>query len=219
LAPNTDDHWSRLAADLGLELGPALERPAEPPTEVRDIEPPAAAIEPEPLAAEPEAEELPPPAATRGRRRRSAASREDPDSEAPSAVRSRRGRPAPPVPDEIGEEELPVVTESEISGPPAEAEPASAEADATLPATEPVDGNEPAEDGKPRRRRRRSRRKKGEPGMESGDAVAPVQGAREAEPAQESTVTATDEPPEEVVSDWNVPSWEDLIASLHRPER
>jgi hypothetical protein len=78
---------------------------------------------------------------------------------------------------------------------------------------------EPAEDAdKPRRRRRRSRRKKadGQTGAaaEAGEAD---DGASEIAPAD--AAGEDEEPAPEVIADWNVPSWNDLIASLYRPDR
>jgi hypothetical protein len=79
----------------------------------------------------------------------------------------------------------------------------------------PEDVAAPADEGgeseKPRRRRRRSRRKKGD-GAEV-ESVAPAE-----EPA---TAPASEEydSPAELVKNWDIPSWNDLIASLYRPER
>jgi hypothetical protein len=208
LAPNTDDHWRRLAAELGLEIGPEPEAPAALAPDHAAEEPPAPAVEREPAVEDTEA---PPPTANRGRRRRSSPAADD---EAPAPSRSRRSRPAPePVPEEVEAEELPELTEVDVNGPLAEPEPTvDPEAAAVPPEDEP--GDEPAE--KPRRRRRRGRRKKGETSGESDDAVAATD---RTEPSDEEPAPMTDETPEEVVSDWNVPSWDDLIASLYRPER
>ena len=66
-------------------------------------------------------------------------------------------------------------------------------------------------DDKPRRRgRRRSRRKKGDERPEE----AAVTKTATVDPAGDD-----DDSPAEAVRDWNIPSWNDLIASLHRPER
>src|SRR4051794_6435447 len=78
-SPNHDDHWRRLAADLGLDVGPEPERPAPPPPEVTAAPPhestPDDSLFPESgHVAEPE------PPAGRGRRRRSA----PPADEAPA---------------------------------------------------------------------------------------------------------------------------------------
>jgi ribonuclease E len=208
LAPNTDDHWRRLAAELGLEIGPEPEASAPAPEDHAAEELPPPAVEREPAEEEMEA---PPPAANRGRRRRSSAAADD---EAPAPSRSRRGRPAPePVPEEVEAEELPELTEVDVNGPLAEPEP-TGEPEAEFAPLEDEPAEEPAE--KPRRRRRRGRRKKGEPAGEGGDAAATTD---RAEPADEEPAPVTEETPEEVVSDWNVPSWDDLIASLYRPER
>jgi len=65
------------------------------------------------------------------------------------------------------------------------------------------------QDEKPRRRRRRSRRKKGDEPAPAAVADSPDEG-----PAEEH-----DDMPVELVKDWNIPSWNDLIASLYRPDR
>lgn len=64
---------------------------------------------------------------------------------------------------------------------------------------------EPTEEERPRRRRRSRRRKNGE---------APTEAATSSNQPNDE-----DDSPVEVVKDWNIPSWNDLIASLHRPER
>ena len=73
---------------------------------------------------------------------------------------------------------------------------------------------EPAEETgegeKPRRRRRRSRRKKGDEAPTERAAAAPDVSAAEEH---------DDETPAEVVRNWNIPSWNDLVASLYRPDR
>jgi hypothetical protein len=85
-----------------------------------------------------------------------------------------------------------------------EAEPAEAEAEIEEPGSETGDAE------KPRRRRRRSRRKKGDAPVAEGDA-----------PAAEPTLVAEEDEDStaELVKDWNIPSWNDLIASLYRPDR
>jgi hypothetical protein len=134
--------------------------------------------------------------------------------EAPPS-RGRRGRPTPAPLAEAGLFEGESV-EAEIEGSDVEA--------AAVPEVRPDEAEEASEEvtdeqtGK-RRRRRRSRRKKpvGEPGAEAmADAAS--------EPMAEETPVPSaddddDEPTAEVVKNWNVPSWDELIGSLHRPER
>lgn len=60
----------------------------------------------------------------------------------------------------------------------------------------------------PRRRRRRGRRRKSDK-----ENVA----VREAEP--DASSDDEDDATVEIVRDWDIPSWNDLIASLYRPER
>src|SRR5436305_11310654 len=98
--PNHDDHWRRLAADLGLDVGPEPERPA-PSAPAPEVAPDDSLFpESEPVAeAEPSG---------RGRRRRSspppdeAPARgfgeglEPSEPDEPPPARGRRGRGGPP---------------------------------------------------------------------------------------------------------------------------
>jgi hypothetical protein len=161
-ANDSTDHWKRLAAELGLDLGP----------------------EPEPIV---EAELQAPVSRTR---------RRAPEVEEPVLpVLVAEETPAPA-------EELAAIVEDErielVETTPVESE------------FEPNPESQP-EDEKPRRRgRRRSRRKKGD---ERPDEAAVTKTA---------TADATDDDgdsPADAVRDWNIPSWNDLIASLYRPER
>jgi hypothetical protein len=88
-------------------------------------------------------------------------------------------------------------------------------------ATEAPEG-ESSEEPTPRRGRRRGRTRKGE--RESEPTVT----EEAAETVEEEEEVVSEEPPrveedddEEVddLSNWNVPSWQELIASLYRPER
>jgi hypothetical protein len=219
---NSDDHWRRLAAELGLDAGPEPEPTTVPDREnasydeAGDVQTPTEADEPEPPLA---AEELP-ARASRGRRRRSAAPREkaEPVAEAPAldpteveepppaGGRGRRGRQSPAAPPPEAEESAPAAEEG--ATPVLESE----EADA---ATE--------EEAKPRRRRRRSRRKKSDKAEPAGASPEADEAAESADAEDETDsgppAAADDETPEEVVTDWNVPSWDELIASLYRPAR
>src|SRR5262245_38012967 len=81
-AVNPDDHWRRLAAELGLDPGPEPEPPAAQPEDViGDDEAPPEAVEPEVPVAEAER----PAPSGRGRRRRAAPREEaEPVAEAPA---------------------------------------------------------------------------------------------------------------------------------------
>jgi ribonuclease E len=186
-----DDHWRRLAADLGLDVGPEPERPAEPPEAVPAVKPPphARTTEPPPALFD----EGPPH-----------------EFDEPPAPPRRRGR--------FSEE---VETSTEVSAEPAEAEIEGSDVEAAaVPEVRPEEAEEGSDElaeEKPRRRRRRGRRKKkgGEPatveaGGEANGSAAPI---------AETGDDDDEEPTAEVVKNWNVPSWDDLIASLHRPER
>jgi ribonuclease E len=90
------------------------------------------------------------------------------------------------------------------------------------------------EPGKKRRRRRRRRKKKGgpngQPEAAEGEAEGEAEEAEgfEGEPEEEEAeepvaVGAEDEiSPEvtrELIANWNVPSWQEIVAGLYRPER
>jgi hypothetical protein len=81
------------------------------------------------------------------------------------------------------------------------------------------EGDEPGEDGKRRRRRRRRRRKGGS--AEPGDAEAMIEGADESDDPAEDAPTSGETPANvalhDVVANWNVPSWDELIGGLYRP--
>ncbi|QEL18968.1 hypothetical protein [Limnoglobus roseus] len=98
------------------------------------------------------------------------------------------------------------------------------------PVAEPAEGeegtgDEQTDEGGKRRRRRRRRRRKGGPEVagatpaEGGEEPAEEGFAEEEEPA---TVASTGETPShdamrDVVANWNVPSWDELIGGLYRP--
>jgi hypothetical protein len=86
---------------------------------------------------------------------------------------------------------------------------------------EPADETEEPEE-KPQRRRRRSRqRSRPEPQSEADDTFDEEDREEEAEPEAEEPAEDVHEDDDEPdnLADWNVPSWQELIASLYRPER
>jgi hypothetical protein len=183
---NHDDHWRRLAAELGLDAGPLPEQspPSAPPPE-------PVAREEVPAFREAEAEP------SRGRRRRS------------------------PEPEELPLEPAPV-EDVGLFAPAVEAEIEGADVEASaVPEVRPDAAEEASDDladqqGSKRRRRRRPRRKK------KGDGPAETAAGEEqaahdtaADPARDDD----DEPVEDLARNWNVPSWDELIGSLYRPER
>jgi hypothetical protein len=206
MTPTPDDHWRRLAADLGLDVGPEPEQPAAS----------IPATEPSPPPVEPAAEDEP----SRGRRRRPPPPDYDEliPEEAPRALmeepptRGRRGRPQPVADDSSGLFE-PEPAEAEVEGADVEA--------AAVPEVRPDEAEEAGEElaeeqgGKRRRRRRSRRKKKGPESATPGETEARTEAASDESSADEDD----DEPTAEVVKNWNVPSWDELIASLHRPER
>jgi hypothetical protein len=100
---------------------------------------------------------------------------------------------------------------------------------------EAVAGDEEGEPGqKKRRRRRRRRKKKGGVGQPVGEEAARFEAeAEESEtqleeddedgaeaitgPGVEEEVTP--EMTRDIIANWNVPSWEEIVAGLHRPDR
>jgi hypothetical protein len=229
--PEKDDRWAALWADLGLEPpegNPVPTTPAAEPELAAEAEP----VEPE--AAEPEAEEY--AGDRRGRRGRRGRGRRDeveveaPPAEEPVATEGVAGffdaaieEPA----DEADDSDELSDDDEEIGG----------NEDAGAGAAMGGEGGEAGEGGKKRKRRRRRRRRKG------GDAAqeketAPAAGPR-TQPAAETDEDevelptrresfeadgarlAADEDADELAGfgDWDVPTWEELIASLHRPER
>jgi hypothetical protein len=205
-----ENHWQALAEQLGLEP----EKPADEPLPTRDS-PPAPRVEEERPRAEPEPEDISQPASEE----------EIGFALRPEAIEAAGEAESLPRP---GEEEP-----EESSGPerrgrrhrrggrsrsgkenaPAEAaEPAEGVADASGQEERP-----PAAEGKaPRGRgRRRGRGGRGEPGKLSGRGEERVVEEEES-PAEE--VPAAEEEVDDL-SDWQAPSWQELIASLYRPDR
>ena len=94
----------------------------------------------------------------------------------------------------------------------------------------PSGGDE--DEGQRKRRRRRRRRRSDEAPVHArpADEGEPTLAETDDEPSEDDVVdedvehirpaaAQEDDEPEEDFSDWNVPSWNDLIASLYRPDR
>lgn len=132
--------------------------------------------------------------------------------------------------DEVGEPAQPFVEEgADETEELAEGETVSAEGE----------GEGEGEPGQKKRRRRRRRRKKkgaGQPGGEpAGEEASEFDGEDEAEESETQhdgdeeepeAITgpgveeeATPEMTRDIIANWNVPSWEEIVAGLHRPER
>jgi hypothetical protein len=197
-----------------LEVGPAPEQPVEPPVREEAAHP---------FHSELPADDEPPDLG----RRRSEPAAEPPDEglEAteveeppPLPPRGRRGRPAAAAFDEGGlfEDEAPGPADVEVGALGDET--TGGGEDAPDAGREPADGTTDEQTGK-RRRRRRSRRKKkpdesvAEGGVESTGEPTPDESPAPIDEDDE------EEPTAEVVRNWNVPSWDELIGSLYRPER
>jgi ribonuclease E len=138
------------------------------------------------------------------------------------------GAPPPPPrreepPADEPDPELDVAGNGEPDAPDSEADDTE-----VIPALsgEPVAEGSADEPG-PRRRRRRRRRKKKGGAAEPTDAGAAAAEDDEAEAADEDeageVADGFEEPTAEiardVIANWNVPSWEQIIAGLYRPDR
>jgi hypothetical protein len=149
---------------------------------------------------------------------------------APPRFESSFQESAEALPAGAGESAEPFESNSNASSPEAagaEQEVEVGEAPEEIP-EEPSD--EQTAPGEKRRRRRRRRRRRGA-GETADDGAAKSEGlpdgagptAGEDDAADEEDDGAADEDEEEIeplsIPDWNVPTWQELIASLYRPER
>ena len=111
--------------------------------------------------------------------------------------------------------EPPGADEPEAATPSGDHEVEVGEAPEEIPETE--------EEKRPRRRRgRRRRRSEGGPREDAPEErEMPDESAADADQGEEDAGEEDDEEEVEIVpfADWNVPSWQELIGSLYRPER
>jgi len=227
------DRWSQLARELGLEPGPepaAAPPPAPPAVPEPPREPVAKALPAR--QEEPPAEELLP----RARRRRESA---PPEQRADLATHGEElfGEPAAAAlgAPESAERPAEVASGDEDHRPGRRRRGRRADhngaADAPMapgePGTEPVEAEGPpsepqgeaAGEERPRRRRGRGRRRGSAPNAEApprAEALPRVS----AEPEtieMEDMIPPSDEEADQDLSGWNVPTWQELIASLYRP--
>lgn len=194
--PFDDDPWKDLARDLGVEDATRSAKPA--------------------AAAKPE---------------------EDPEAEPVGEERPARGFAHRPIEPEPAEENLPppdleaeAFTDA-VDLDTDEGEEGDVEGDAS-------EGESAGEEGQPgtgrKRRRRRRRRKKGGPaesGAEAdpaaddeGDADAEASDDAEAEEVGAGVGLAAEEDTgtdvlRDIIATWNVPSWDEIVGGLYRPER
>lgn len=155
--------------------------------------------------------------------------------------KSAESAPEPAPTEEVAFEEEPAATwPDEI--PPLEVEPVAVTEDMIVQATEgDEEGEEPAEgeasesaepgtEPERKRRRRRRRRRKSGTAEEGSEPVAATVGAPQAEAYEEEGETVAghsgsfseDTPPDtlrDLIATWNVPSWDEIISGLYRPER
>jgi hypothetical protein len=199
--PIEDESWSDLAAELGLDSGPQPKRPPPPPPSER-ISPP----EPQLRRGDEVASGYGPEGGP--------ASESDHD-DGPDAVDAEPDDTIV-IPSLLGEP----VTEGDFGEPGAES---------------------PGQDVKKRRRRRR-RRKKGAAGQPAdadglGESASVGEAEDEAADADDESdepepierlvgsrlPAAAEDPPAEaardVIANWNVPSWQEIVAGLYRPDR
>jgi hypothetical protein len=216
------EHWRALAELLGLEPEPepAPPPPAAPVADREEAEYPARGKS-EAAAGEPAL--LPETASPRGRRRRPTVPAEETpegaaapgpeatellvapepvETEEPLPAGRRRGRRT----SRAGRSEAPTAVETE------EEKTDVAETHAVTPAAAE---KMPAES--PRRRGRGPKRQK--KAAETADQVESEEAAEPATPQAELEPAESDLDETDALTDWNVPSWQELIASLYRPER
>jgi hypothetical protein len=214
------EHWQAIAEQLGLAPEPEAgseSRPEQLPVKAeaeKPPEPPAPIAKPSQFSAE----ERPP---RRGRRGRPAAA---PDSSAraepkpppieKSAVKQIGARPSPPA------EESPVPRRGRRR--PAARASAAAETDAAEPSSGAVLSHEEKTENQATELRKRRGRGRGRQQRAGGakpkertateeDTSAKIETPQESEEAELDDVRS--------LSNWNVPSWNELIASLYRPDR
>jgi ribonuclease E len=127
------------------------------------------------------------------------------------------------------EDVSPAIESEELGVIEGEFEPAEAEAEGE------GEAETEGEPGKKRRRRRRRRKKKGgpngQPEAAEGEAEGEAEEAEgaegepeEGEEAEEPAAVGAEEEvsPEvtrELIANWNVPSWQEIVAGLYRPDR
>lgn len=154
-----------------------------------------------------------------------------------------RSRPAPAAP-EPEPEPAEEFEDAPFGGEPEDSSDADAGDDEPDGDDEAETPGEPGEGSPKKRRRRRRRRKKkgpGEPGADGGPAVATADAEGDTGPDEEALPESetgwddggeaeevgavvgeeqvTPEAAREIVANWNVPSWEEIVAGLYRPDR
>jgi hypothetical protein len=194
-----------------VEEAPVREEPAPARGRRRRGQPAAVAEEPAALE-EPVSQEIvspapiPPEAVIEAGQSedRPAAVEEAPREGAGRGRRRGRRKPAP-----VAETTSEIAAGAEAAAAPAE----------EVAGTEPSPVEEREAEEEPRRRRRR-RGKKAEPESEP-PVPAEIEDEIDFVPEEEPEVVETDEADEEFddLSNWTVPSWADLVASMYRPER
>ena len=215
------EHWQAIAEQLGL--APEPENPAGSEACPREpvamkgakqsLEPPAAAVEPE----ERSREERPPP---RGRPRRSGRA----DDGRPPRVASGRPPVAKPATEGPGAaEERPAPRQGRgRRSPRPKIETGREHADATVAAESSSEG--PGEAGAPPLAERSARPGRGRGRQQKPKAVVAKEKAPIAAEIRQPKPLSNDTDDAELddvrsLTNWNVPSWNELIASLYRPER
>jgi hypothetical protein len=214
------DHWQAIAEQLGLAPEQeALTEEATPPPA------PAAGVKPSPpqpavkaVAERPAAKE---PAPARQERVAAAKVEEQPSREPPEPplAEAREESVSTSQPAEPPEEEAAPKHRRRRRPKSARAAKSNAAEQASAGAG-PLEENpgDEAEERATRRGRGRGRRKKGKPERTAATSVAEDEEIvpKAAEPAETEDADLDDL---RSLSSWNVPSWNELIASLYRPER
>lgn len=208
--PLHDDHWRRLAAELGLDIGPEPEHSeAHERTEKEREGPPRVGQDERRSTSERgRRKRNPPPQVEQtGRGFAEGLSPSDPVVEVESFAAAARtdylfaDNDEPETRPEPEDERIPAADEAQSTNLEAESENAVEAPD------------------KHRRRRRSRRKKKGagdSPASESGEATSDASGD---DASIARTANDHDDQTDDLSKNWNVPSWDELIGSLYRPER
>ena len=224
------EHWRALAEQLGLE--PAPETVSDPPPKVVDDAPAPPAVPSEAVRAEPLPRAVGPPAAEQPSiplryHRSEEAGVKKMREEVPPAAEPEEEQPWEPAPSAEVAEPVEVSHSRRRRGtrPPGAAEGGPSAEEGSSRETGEGDETPRRGRGERGRRRGRGRVRTEEPAGEPKQTPEPLAVADDdIAPSTEVDVEvpeADNEDLDEVdtLSDWNVPSWNELIASLYRPDR
>jgi hypothetical protein len=218
IEPDESQNWDSLLEDLGLTSPEPTSQPPRqetPRAPARSVDKPAPAPESRQARQESAPSPEPAPAAFGTEEAVPTSSGEEAPRDDGKEARGRRGRRGG-----RSAERGPVAEAVPTQPEKAVAQPSAAEGSAKTPAAVEGGEAESAEERRGRRRRRRRRPDEREPAPRSAAKVRDPD-EDEVEPSEEPVVAAggDDDDDEDDLSNWSVPPWNDLIASLYRPDR